>query len=83
LKRINYGAFQGSKLGYVHLPEGLTFLGQLSFNSNQLQEVTLPSTLTTIESNAFTNNPFTKITVPTTTTVGSPAFDSDVIIGYK
>ena len=83
LKQIHYGAFQGSKLGYVYLPEGLTFLGQWSFNSNQLKEVTLPSTLTTIESNAFTNNPFTNITVPSITTIGSPSFDSDVIINYK
>lgn len=70
-------------MGYVHLPEGLTFLGQWTFNSNKLQEVTLPSTLTTIESKAFTNNPFTNITVPSTTTIGSPSFDSDVIINYK
>ena len=83
LKQIHYGAFQGSKLGYVHLPEGLTFLGQWTFNSNQLKEINLPSTLTTIESGAFTNNPFTNITVPTTTTVGSTVFDSNVIINYK
>jgi hypothetical protein len=50
---LNIGAFQGSQLNSVTIPEGVTVVGNFAFYFSRIKTITFPSTLKEIGANAF------------------------------
>ncbi|WP_195916141.1 leucine-rich repeat domain-containing protein, partial [Streptococcus salivarius] len=75
LRKIGDGAFRGTQLTRLTLPEGVTEIGYEAFSYSSLNEVVLPSTLTKIGSYAFRGTQLKNVTLPTSITdMGIEAF---------
>ena len=75
LRKIGDGAFRGTKLTRLTLPEGVTEIGYEAFSYSSLNEVVFPSTLTKIGSYAFRGTQLKNVTLPTSITdMGIEAF---------
>jgi hypothetical protein len=68
LRKIGDGAFRGTQLTRLTLPEGVTEIGYEAFSYSSLNEVVLPSTLTKIGSYAFRGTQLKNVTLPTSIT---------------
>ena len=75
LRKIGDGAFRGTQLTRLTLPEGVTEIGYEAFSYSSLNEVVLPSTLTKIGAYAFRGTQLKNVTLPTSITdIGTEAF---------
>ena len=75
LRKIGDGAFRGTHLTRLTLPEGVTEIGYEAFSYSSLNEVVLPSTLTKIGAYAFRGTQLKNVTLPTSITdMGFEAF---------
>ena len=75
LRKIGDGAFRGTQLTRLTLPEGVTEIGSEAFSYSSLNEVVLPSTLTKIGAYAFRGTQLKNVTLPTSITdIGTEAF---------
>ena len=53
---IHSGAFQGSKISHVVIPDSVTIIGSLAFQScDDLQSITIPDSVTFVDRLAFNN----------------------------
>jgi len=76
VKVIGNSAFMGiSEIKEVHIPIGVTHIGNNAFGSSALESVTLPDGLLEIESGAFSGTQLTSLEIPdSVTTLGNQAF---------
>jgi len=73
---IGYGAFSGTGLTSVNIPNSVTSLNGFS-NTTSLTSVTIPNSVTIIGSNAFSGTGLTSITIPNSVTNIQPGAFSD------
>ncbi|EHG16251.1 hypothetical protein HMPREF9138_01087 [Prevotella histicola F0411] len=81
IEYIRYGAFSGSAIEAIHLPNTLRKIEATAFNCRYLRSITIPASVEMIESQAFQGNKaLTDVYVlGTNTKAGNQAFDpSDV-----
>jgi hypothetical protein len=72
---IGDGAFLGSQLTKVTIPNSVTTIGTGAFEGNKLTGITIPDSVTTIGEKAFAGNQLTSVAIPgSVTTIGDGAF---------
>jgi hypothetical protein len=79
---IGFGAFSGSQLTSVTIPNSVTSIGDSAFSNNQLTSVAIPNSVTSIGDLAFSNNRLTSVTIPANVSLGSSSFDSGSFRSY-
>lgn len=63
-KGIAGGAFWGSSVESVKLPDGVVAIGYGAFEGSQLKSINWPKNLVFIDTEAFANTQFTEVTLP-------------------
>jgi hypothetical protein len=69
---------EGNQLTSLTVPDGVTVIGPVEFQSNQLSSVTIPDSVASIGTGAFQDNRLTSITIPDSViSIGSGAFQNN------
>ena len=75
---IGPGAFQGSKLTSVIIPDSVRYIGSGAFHGNRLTSVTIGNSVTIIGTCAFTSNDLTSVIIPDSVRhIGEGAFSNN------
>jgi hypothetical protein len=81
--RIGSGAFEGSSVTTVVIPDGVAYIGGRAFYGNQLTSITLGKDVTYIGDDAFDGAKLTSVTLAANITAGlSGAFGSTIFYNY-
>ncbi len=74
LTTINAGAFEGSAITTIELPEGVTEISDSAFKRSALKSITFKGRITKIGKEAFMGTPLTGISIPDVTVIDTSAF---------
>lgn len=76
IERVESGAFSGTHLRRLILPEGITFIDGSAFSNSGLEAITLPESLEGIGQSVFSGTQLKEITIPANVrTLGTSAFE--------
>ena len=72
---IGAGAFSGSSLTSITIPDSVTSIGNGAFDTTSFPSITIPDSVTSIGESAFSNSSLENITIPdSVTSIGENAF---------
>ncbi|MCL2191155.1 MAG: leucine-rich repeat protein [Treponema sp.] len=70
--------FFGSRINSVHIPNGITFIGEGAFANNRLETVHIPNSVTFIGDRAFANNRLESLIISNNVTrIGTQVFENN------
>lgn len=76
LTTIDAGAFEGSAVTTIELPEGVTEISESAFKRSSLKSISFKGKITSVGKEAFMGTSLTEISIPDAVTIGTSAFSN-------